>query len=102
LPAGLQNDWQASPLLVAGNDRGGATICCLVHGRHRGLYWRALAGMGAIFGLSLAWVDLDRLIAGGDAFTRAKILLSDRWPGIFERRFRAAAIKALRPGLLTR
>jgi hypothetical protein len=102
LPGGLRHDWRAAPLLVAGNDREGAKVCCLVHGRHRGLYWRALAGMAAIFGLSLACVDLDRQLAAADAVTRMKILLSGSWPAIFERRFRAAAIRALRSGLLAR
>lgn len=102
LPDAARNAWPAAPLVVAGTDQGGATVCCLVHGRHRGLYWRALAGMGAVFGLSIAWIDLDRQLAAAGAGIRVKALLADRWPNVFERRFRAAAIKALRPGLLTR
>ncbi len=102
LPGGIRRDWQASPLLVAGTDRNGSTICCLAHGRHGPLYWRALSGVAAISSLSLAWVDLDRHLAGKNLLTRAGILLVDRLPGVFERPFRAVAAKALRSGLLIR
>jgi hypothetical protein len=99
LPGGLRRDWRAAPLLVAGADRGGATVCCLVHGRHGGLYRRALIGMAAVFGLSLAFIDLDRRLSETDIMTRTGFLLAGRWPALFERRFRPAAVNALRPGL---
>jgi hypothetical protein len=60
-PAGPLPDWRTSPLWVAGKDAGGNTICCLVHGRHHGLYQRALTGIADIFGFKVRWVDTDAL-----------------------------------------
>lgn len=55
-------DWRKNPLFPAGLDAGGNTVYCLVHGRHRGLYLRALEGTAAIFGLTMRFVDVDRFI----------------------------------------
>jgi hypothetical protein len=102
LPATQERDWRAAPLMVAGSDDAGVIVCCLAHGRHRGLYRRTLAGMAGIFSFSLAWVDLDREIAGRDPVARLCVLLADRWPNVFGQRLRPRIIAALRPSLLTR
>lgn len=102
LPAELRRDWRTEPLLVVGRDRAGAAVCCLAHGRYRGLYRRTFVGMAGIFSLSLAWVDLDRELAGCDLATRSSIFLADRWPAVFGQRFRPRIIAALRSSLLTR
>ncbi|MDR7865362.1 MAG: hypothetical protein RIN56_01015 [Sporomusaceae bacterium] len=101
LPANLQRDWRTEPLLVAGRDGAGACICCLAHGRHSGLYRRTLAGMAGIFSFSLAWVDLDREIAARGLPAQLCVLLADRWPAAFGRRFRPRILAALRSSLLT-
>jgi len=102
LPAYLKHDWRAVPFIVAGADRNGAAVCCLVRGRYGGLYWRALAGVAAIFGLSIAWVDVEKRLAGMNFLSWTVFQLISRWPALFGRRFQAAAAKALRPGLLAR
>ncbi len=102
LPGDLQRNWRAAPLHIAGKDGGGGIVGCLVHGRHRGLYMRTLAGMAGLFGLSLAWVDLDKELADGRTAAKAKIFLADRWPAMFGERFRAIAAEAVRPALLGR
>ncbi len=102
LPGALRRDWRAAPLHIAGKDGEGAIVGCLVHGRHRGLYLRTLAGMAGLFGLSLAWVDLDGGLTASGAAAKAKIMLADRWPTIFARRFRTTAAAAIRPVLLGR
>jgi hypothetical protein len=100
---GLENhNWRAQPLLVAGRDDTGALVCCLVHGRHHGLYRRTLAGMAGIFSFSLAWVDLDREMAAHGLSSRLQVLLADRLPALFGRRFRAGIAGVLRPSLLNR
>ncbi len=60
-PADLPWDWRENPLRVAGKDTAGDTVCCLAHGRHQGLYRRALAGVTALFGVAVSWVDVDAL-----------------------------------------
>ncbi|MDT8901200.1 hypothetical protein [Anaeroselena agilis] len=101
LPESRAHDWQAEPLLIAGPDATGATVCCLAHGRYRGLYRRALAGMAGIFTFSLAWVDLDQAIAACSFATRGRVFLADHWPAVFGHRFRPRIIAALRSSLLT-
>lgn len=98
----LPRDWRLAPLLVAGRDSTGAAVCCLAHGRHSGLYRRALAGFATIFGLSLAWVDVDRTVARAGAATRLRAWLASRLPGFFGRRWRAGLAEVLRPDLLDR
>lgn len=55
-------NWRASPLWVAGQDSSGGTVCCLAHGRYRGLYQRALNGIAALFQLTVRWVDTDDIV----------------------------------------
>lgn len=98
----LPRDWRRTPFSVVGRDGGGATVCCLVHGRHRGLYRRALAGLGGVFGLSLAWVDTDDAVAGAGWGTRLRAWLTARLPGVFDRRWRSVLAAAVRPSLLGR
>lgn len=100
LPANLERDWRTEPLLVAGRDGAGVTVCCLAHGRHRELYRRTLAGMAGIFSFSLAWVDLDREIAGRSLAAPLCVFLADRWPAVFGQRLRPRIIAALRSSLL--
>jgi hypothetical protein len=59
---GTLPDWRINPLFPAGLDSAGNTVYCLVHGRHRGLYLRALEGTAALFGLAPRFVDVDRFI----------------------------------------
>jgi len=102
LPANHKHDWRTKPLLVAGGDSNGATVYCLAHGRHRGLYRRTLAGMAGIFSFSLAWVDLDREMAARGLAARLCVLLADRWPAAFGHRLRPRIIADVRASLLAR
>ncbi len=102
LPAGQRRDWRTEPLLVAGSDSDGATVCCLAHGRHGGLYRRTLAGMAGIFSFSLAWVDLDREIAAHGLTAQLRVFLADRWPAAFGHRLLPRITADLRASLLAR
>lgn len=102
LPANLERDWRTEPLFVAGSDVAGDCICCLAHGRHSGLYRRTLTGMAGIFSFSLAWVDLDREIAGHGLAARLCAFLAARWPAAFGQRFQPRITAALSSSLLTR
>ncbi|MDR3591449.1 MAG: hypothetical protein P4N41_17480 [Negativicutes bacterium] len=84
-PAGSDRNWRENPLFIAGRDSAGYTVCCLVHGRHRGLYRRALAGTAALFGLSVRWVDTDALLwqeMGQNFFRFITLLLYNYFPGL--------------------
>ena len=55
-------DWQNKPLYIVGWDESGGAVGCLVHGNYRGVYRRALEGLGSIVGLTVNWVDIDNLL----------------------------------------
>jgi hypothetical protein len=62
LAAGLRHDWQAAPLLVAGADKSGTVVGCLVHGCQPDLYARTMDGLGGLFGITLSRLDLDAAV----------------------------------------
>ncbi|HMM21337.1 MAG TPA: hypothetical protein PKA10_11395 [Selenomonadales bacterium] len=50
------------PLRVMGRDDGGNIVCSLIHGRHGGLYKRALEGAADVFELSCRCIRVEDLL----------------------------------------
>jgi len=100
LPAGLGRDWRKAPLMAAGRDEGGAMVFCLVHGRYGGLYRRALTGMAGIFGLSVAWADMDEAAKRLGLGLWLSFRIAAWLPAPLELGRRPALAAAVRPHLL--
>ena len=102
LPAALKDDWRAKPLRVIGKDSSGATVLCLIHGRHRSLYRRAIGGVAVLSGIPVRWSSIDDAIRDKSPAIKIGALLAALLPAIFHRSCRGRLTAAIRPHLLTR
>jgi hypothetical protein len=83
--------WQINPLYTIGRDETGNLVCCLVHGRHGGLYRRAIDGITAIFGMQVHCVDVDQLLFtyyGQNIISWFNALLAQYMPRQFGKQYR--------------
>lgn len=100
LPGALEFDWRARPLRLMGTDASGASVLCLIHGRHHGLYRRAVAGLTEIFAIPAALLCVDDAIREADAAVKLSALLAGILPDIFHPVCRSRLAAVVRPHLL--
>lgn len=92
-------DWQAEPLKVIGKDERGDIICCVVHGRHGPMYYRAITGIFDVFALDAKVIDVDTIINEKASYHLLMATCLDiiRWPGALWNIKKEEFIATLRP-----
>lgn len=100
----LEKDWRQMPFQVVGNDEAGNTICCLVHGRYRGVYRRAIMGTGRSFGVKLRCIDIESMVLRSsrrDILKSMGLKLAGFLPGVAGECYRQEVSAVLLPYLQT-